>query len=130
MGTIKETHSKNLPPEYTSLEKNSQGTAVKKTDKDNTTSVTFLENPDTLRWRSQRRGLGALRADEGLGESLDINIDNENSPKLDHLSNIRDLGGVKEGLAACLSPSLACNPESYDACSDVPKSPVKRVTFL
>ena len=141
MGTIKETNSKNRNAHHQpGSEKNPQNTSSEKTDiKDNTntssnmntTSVAFLEKPDNLRRRSPRRGLGALRSDEGLGESLDLNIENENSPKMDrHSATVGDPGGIKEGLAACLSPSLACNPDSYDAYSSVPKSPARRVTFL
>lgn len=131
MGTIKESSNKNRNPDQVLPDKTPQGTAAGgKPDKEGTASFTFLEKPDNLRRRSPRRGIGSLRADEGLGESLDLNIENENSPKMDHHSTVGDPGGVKEGLAACLSPSLACNPEIYDAYSGVPKSPARRVTFL
>uniref|UniRef100_K1S2W3 Transient receptor potential-gamma protein n=1 Tax=Magallana gigas TaxID=29159 RepID=K1S2W3_MAGGI len=131
MGTIKESNNKNGNPDQVLPDKNPQGTAAgEKKDKEGTASFTFLEKPDNLRRRSPRRGIGSLRTDEGLGESLDLNIENENSPKMDHHSIVGDAGGVKEGLAACLSPSMACNPEIYDAYSGVPKSPARRVTFL
>lgn len=131
MGTIKESNNKNGNPDQFLPDKNPQGTAAgEKKDKEGTASFTFLEKPDNLRRRSPRRGIGSLRTDEGLGESLDLNIENENSPKMDHHSTVGDAGGVKEGLAACLSPSMACNPEIYDAYSGVPKSPARRVTFL
>lgn len=131
MGTIKESNNKNGNPDQFLPDKNPQGTAAgEKKDKEGTASFTFLEKPDNLRRRSPRRGIGSLRTDEGLGESLDLNIENENSPKMDHHSTVGDAGGVKEGLAACLSPSMACNPEIYDAYSGVPRSPARRVTFL
>lgn len=51
---------------------------------------------DNLRRGSPRRGIGYLRTDEGLGEFLNLNIENENSLKMDHHSTVGDPDGLYE----------------------------------
>lgn len=89
-----------------------------------------MEKSDNFRRRSLRRGIGFLRIDEGFGEFLDFNIENENSFKMDYYFIVGDVGGVKEGLVVCLSFSMVCNLEIYDVYSGVFKLLVRRVIFL